>query len=145
MYSIRQCHYVPGKNSEAGPADYIQGKAAQKSTKDYVSWLHLWPCLFPYWCGASRTIRDCWKAWDIASPRAAAPATLLRGKAGMKMKEWIEMILLFVIPKNLRELYVWPIFQKMLMWMSSNRLFWTAADTESSTTGVGKLRHACHT
>jgi len=30
---------------EAIPAGYIHGKAAQRSTKDQVAWLHLRPCL----------------------------------------------------------------------------------------------------
>ena len=40
------------------------------------------------WCGASRTIWDCCWSWDISGPpRAAAPATLPKGKAGTKMRK----------------------------------------------------------
>ena len=69
---------------------YIHGKAAQSSSKDQVAWLHLWPCLVPSWCGDSRTVWNCCWSWGISSPsRAAAPATLPKGKAGTKMSEWI--------------------------------------------------------
>jgi len=29
----------------------------------------------------------CWKPWGISSPKAAAPSTILRGKAGMTVNE----------------------------------------------------------
>jgi len=56
------------------------------SSKDQLDWLHLRPCLVPCWCGASRTIWNCFCCWSwcISSPpRAAAAAILPRGKAGM--------------------------------------------------------------
>jgi len=28
-----------------------------------MSWLHLGPCLVPSWCGASRTMWDCYWPW----------------------------------------------------------------------------------
>jgi len=50
--------------------------------------LHLRPCLVSSWCGASRTVRNCWKPWSTSSPpRSAAPATLLREKADVKVNE----------------------------------------------------------
>jgi len=57
--------------------------------KNRVGWLDLRHCLSPPWCGASRTIRDCWKSSRyIESSEAAAPATLVKGKVGMKLNEW---------------------------------------------------------
>ena len=57
------------------PRKYWQGQscwlnprnAAQRSYKDQVEWLHLRPYLVRPWCGASRTIQDCWKQWSIVS------------------------------------------------------------------------------
>jgi len=57
------------------------------SSTDQVEWLHLRPCLVSSWCGASRIIWNCCQPWGISSPpRAAAPTTFHRGKAGLKMK-----------------------------------------------------------
>jgi len=39
----------------ASPAGHTHGKAAQRSTKDQVEWLHPRSCLVLSWCGASRT------------------------------------------------------------------------------------------
>jgi len=50
---------VPGKIDEASPAGHIHGKAAQRSTKDLMEWLHLRPDLVLSWCEASGTIDDC--------------------------------------------------------------------------------------
>jgi len=36
---------TPGEMAETGPAGYTQEKAVQRSTKDQVALLHLWPCL----------------------------------------------------------------------------------------------------
>jgi len=60
---------------------------AQRSSKAEVEWLHLRPCLVSSWCGTSRSIWHCCWPWRIPSPRAAVPATLPRGEAGMKMNE----------------------------------------------------------
>ena len=41
---------VPGKIGDtATPAGYTCGKAARRSSKDQVEWLHLQPCLVPSW------------------------------------------------------------------------------------------------
>jgi len=70
------------------PSGYTHGKAAQRLIKDQVLWLYFRPILVPNWCGASRTVRDCWKPWE-SPPTAAAPATLSIGKPGVKMNnEW---------------------------------------------------------
>jgi len=70
------------------PAEYTHGKATLRSFKDHVMWLYLRPYVVTSWCGASRTIWDCWKQLVISiSPSAAAPATLPRGIADMKMNE----------------------------------------------------------
>ena len=81
---------VPGKNGELSPSGYslyTPWKAAQ------VAWLHLRPCLVPSWCGNSRTIwKSCCWLWGISGPpRAVAPATLPKAKAGTKMSEWMSM------------------------------------------------------
>ena len=64
----------------------------RESSPDVVQGLSgviLRPWLVPSCCGASGTIWDCWKPWGISSPhKAAAPATLPRGKAVVK-KEWM--------------------------------------------------------
>ena len=37
-------------------------------------WPHIRPCLVPSRCGASKTIKDCWKPWGTSNPpRAAEP------------------------------------------------------------------------
>jgi len=91
---VRPCvQNVPGKSGETRPAGYTPGKAVKRTPKGQVEWLHLRPCLVPSWCGASKTIWDCCWSWGISSPpRAAAPATLLRGKAGMKMNESMDFL-----------------------------------------------------
>jgi len=67
-------------------------KAAQSSSKDQLEWLHLWPCLLLFWCGARITIWNCCWSWGISShPRAAAPAILPKGKASTKMSKWMSM------------------------------------------------------
>jgi len=61
--------------------------SVQWSSKDQLAWLHLWSCLVPSSCGASGIIWNCCWPWGVSSlPRAAAPSTLSRSKAGM----WIE-------------------------------------------------------
>ena len=84
---------VPGKIADKGTDGYTQEKAAQRSSKDQVVGLHLRPCMVsPSWCRVSRAIRGCWKPWDISSPlRTAACASLLTGKGGIKMDEWIKI------------------------------------------------------
>jgi len=70
---------VSQKNGEASPPGYTHGKVAQRSLKDQVEWLHLRPCLVQ---------SICWP-WCTSSSisRAAARATLPKGKASMKMNE----------------------------------------------------------
>jgi len=70
---------------------YTYGKAAKRSSMDQVEWLNLRPCLVPSQCEAGRTIWDCCWSWGRWGPsRAAAPATLPKGKAGTKMSnEWV--------------------------------------------------------
>jgi len=64
----------PGNSSKACPLGYNHGKAAQMSTKDQEAWLHLRPCLIPSWCGARRTIWDCWKPLVIFNPPRLLPS-----------------------------------------------------------------------
>jgi len=78
---------VPGKIGEAGLAGYAHRKATHSSTKDQVEWLHLRPCLVPSWCGTSRTIIAVHREVSL-SLLDCFPATVRRGKAGMKMKKW---------------------------------------------------------
>jgi len=79
---------APQKTGEACPAGETHGKATEMSSKDQLDWRHLRPCLVPSWCGASRTIWNCCWSRGIPSPSGAvAPATLPRGKAGMKMND----------------------------------------------------------
>jgi len=70
---------------------YTHGKASQRLTKDQMAWLHLWRCLVPPWCGASRTIRNCWKSWGISSLiRSTAPASPCEEKRAWKWRnEWM--------------------------------------------------------
>jgi len=69
---------------------YTHWKAAQRSSKDQVAWLHIRPCLVPSWCGANRTVWDCCWPWGISFlPRAAAPSILPKRKAGTEMSEWM--------------------------------------------------------
>jgi len=44
---------------------YTHRKTAQTSPKYQVEWLHLWTCLIQSWCGASRTIWDCYSSRGI--------------------------------------------------------------------------------
>ena len=55
-------------------------------------WLHLRLGLALSWCGANRTIRNCWKPWGISSPKVAAPVTTPRRKLGMKIKQWMKVV-----------------------------------------------------
>jgi len=55
-----------GNIGEASLVGYTHGKAAQRSSKVQVAWLHL-PCLIPSCCGASRFIWDCCWPWVISS------------------------------------------------------------------------------
>jgi len=65
-------------------------KRRPEADQGQLACLHPRPCLVPPWCGASRTIRDCWKPWGISSPpKDAIPLNLLRVKVGMKMNERI--------------------------------------------------------
>ena len=51
-----------------------------------MAWSHLRLGLVPSWCGARRTIWNCWKPWGIPStPRAAAPATSSVAREGPKI------------------------------------------------------------
>ena len=59
------------------------------TTKDQVAWLPLPPGLVPSWCGASATIKGCWKPWEISS-LPTAPIALPRGKAVVKMNGGIK-------------------------------------------------------
>jgi len=92
-----RCPNVPGKTGEASPAGYTHGKAAQRSSKDQVEWLHLQPCLVPSWCGATswcganRTIWNCWKilryfepSWDCC-PRNSPQRKGALGNEWMKL------------------------------------------------------------
>jgi len=51
---------------QASPASYTHGKAAQRSTKDHVAWLHLRPCLVPSSCRA--VFPNLFKTWTIFGP-----------------------------------------------------------------------------
>jgi len=85
---------VPGKNGELSPSGYRlhPRERGPKFVQDQVAWLHLRPCLVPSWCGASRTIWDCCWLWGISGPpRAAAPASLPKGKAGTKTNKWMSV------------------------------------------------------
>ena len=76
----------------ASPVGYIHEKAAKRSSKDLVEWLHIQTCLVPSWCEGNRTIWDCWKRWGISSsPRVAASATLLEEDGNEN--EWVHEIL----------------------------------------------------
>ena len=76
----------PWSTVEASPAGHTHGKVAQRSSKDQVEWLHLRSCLVLSWCGANRNIWNCCWPWGISSPpRVAAPASLPKEKAGVKM------------------------------------------------------------
>jgi len=73
-----------------------RGKIVQKSSKHQVAWLHLRPCLVSSWCGASRSIFDCYWSWGISGlPRSAAPSNSPQRKTGhenerMSMQAYIE-------------------------------------------------------
>jgi len=56
---------APGNIGKANTSGYPHGKAAQRSTKNQVEWLHLQPEWSRTKCGSSRTIRFFWKAWGI--------------------------------------------------------------------------------
>ena len=63
-------------DSEASPAGYTHGKAAQRSSKDQVEWLHHQIFLISSWFGASRTTWDyCWP-WAMSSPLGLLPPWL---------------------------------------------------------------------
>jgi len=83
----------PRKDWRTKPFRRLQSTSGAHSlSKDQVAWLHLWPCLVPSWCGASRTIWDhCW-LWGISGPPwAAAPTTPPKRKAGTKMSKWMSV------------------------------------------------------
>ena len=62
---------VLGKIGEASPVGCTHGKAAQRSTKDQVAWLHLRPCLAPPWRGSQQNYqRLLWTVRHSESPRA---------------------------------------------------------------------------
>jgi len=62
---------VLGKIGEASPVGCTHGKAAQRSTKDQVAWLHLRPCLAPPWRGSQQNYqRLLWTVRYSESPRA---------------------------------------------------------------------------
>jgi len=85
---VRPRHQTsPGKIGGPSFAGYTHGKADQRSTKNQRVWLDFQSAFVPSWCGASKTIKACWKTWDISSPpRAVAPVvTLPRSKVGLKM------------------------------------------------------------
>jgi len=70
---------------------YTNGKAAQRSFKDQVAWLHLRSCLVLSWCGASRTIWDyCW-SWGISGPPGLLPPRLSpkEKRARKWVNEWV--------------------------------------------------------
>ena len=50
---------IPEKIGEARSAATPSGKAARRSSKNQVEWLHPRPCLVLFWCGARGAIRDC--------------------------------------------------------------------------------------
>ena len=79
---MNDCHGTScGIRSRESPSDVDNDQAA---------WVNLRHCLVPSRCAVSRTIWDCCWAWRISSPpRAADLATLLRGKAAVKVKEQI--------------------------------------------------------
>ena len=76
----------------ARPAAYTHRKAAQRSSKDQVAWLHLRPSWAPS-CGPRGTIWDFSWAWAISGPppTGAAPTTLLRRNVGTKMIQWMSV------------------------------------------------------
>jgi len=50
------------------PAGYNQGAAAQRFTKEKVTWLLLRPGMVPSWCGATGTVSGCWTQQGISGP-----------------------------------------------------------------------------
>jgi len=71
----------PGKIGKASPTGLTQVRAAQRSPKNQVAWLHLRLCLVQSWCGTSKTIFNCWNLWSITiNPGADAPAILPIGQ-----------------------------------------------------------------
>jgi len=66
----RQCVQITTeKIGEERPIGYTHGKAAQRSTKDSMVWLHLLPGSVPFGCGESGAIRGCWKPLGISNLR----------------------------------------------------------------------------
>ena len=82
-----------------------------------MEWLHLRPYLSPPLCGAcSITWNWCWP-WGIpSSPRAAAPATLSRGKVGMKMDEWIKFLSAKIVVDGEVFPFLWGHLSRDLPW-----------------------------
>ena len=78
---------------QASPVSYTHKKAAQQAPpKSQVVWLNRWPGLVWPWCvkvqeaaGNSDVLRSSLEQWSVSRlPKAATPATLLRGNAGIK-------------------------------------------------------------
>ena len=87
---IRPCvQNFPGNNSGLSPSGYSlhPREAVQSLSKDQVTWLHLRPCLVPSWCGASRTIWNCFWSWGIPVPLGLLPSPLLPKKN--RARKWV--------------------------------------------------------
>jgi len=107
---VRPCaQNIPRGIGEERPSGSTHGQGAHRSSKARVEWLHLRPCLVPSYCGASRTIWDsCWP-WRISRP-PTVHATLLRGKADMKMNAFHrhKHFSDFMQKLDLRQISCWP-------------------------------------
>jgi len=80
---------APRKIGEASPAGWLHPRVSGPEVVEGPGSVIISPTwLGPVSVWRQQDYRNCWKLWRISSPsRDTAPATLPRGKAGMKMYE----------------------------------------------------------
>jgi len=69
-------------------------ESGSEVVKGQVECLHLWPCLVPSWCGASKTNWNCCWPWDFQLLlRLLTPRTSLMEKRAWKWMKWMPFTL----------------------------------------------------